>query len=181
MRITGGKARGRRIKTPKSTFTRPLLSRVRKSLFDIIGDEIKGSSFLDLYAGSGAIGIEALSRGAKKATFVEKNLACIRIIRENLGVCGFVSQARIWQKNVLDFLPLLLEREKFDFIFVAPPYHKKLQDQTLDIIEKWDINNTTVIVQHSPREKVNLTRNNIKIIKQKKYGTTILTFLRRMF
>ncbi|MEA3485412.1 MAG: 16S rRNA (guanine(966)-N(2))-methyltransferase RsmD, partial [Candidatus Aerophobetes bacterium] len=175
----GGKARGRRIKSPKAGFTRPLLSRVRKSLFDIIGDGIKGGSFLDLYAGSGAIGIEALSRGAKKTVFVEKSLLCVRTIRENLILCGFISRASIWQKDVLDFLPLLLEREKFDFIFIAPPYYKELQDRTLNIIEGRDINKAMVIAQHSPQEEINLTRSNIEVVKQKRYGNTILTFLRR--
>jgi len=179
MRITGGKARGRRIKSPTDGFTRPLLSRVRKSLFDIIGDEIKGSKFLDLYAGSGAIGIEALSRGAKRAVFVEKNLDCVRTIRENLILCSFISEATVWQKDVFDFLPLLLEREKFDFIFIGPPYYRELQDRTLDIIDKKDINKATVMVQHSPREKINLARSNIKVIKQKRYGGTILTFFRK--
>jgi len=177
MKITGGVVKGRKIKTCKGNSTRPLLSRLRKSLFDIIGGEIRGISFLDLYAGSGAVGIEALSRGAKKAVFVEKDALAVKIIEENIVSCGLFPRSKIWRKNVLNFLPFLLEREKFDFIFIAPPYYKGLQDKTLDILEKIKINKTTIIVQHSPRENINFTRKNMEIVKQKKYGDTILTFL----
>ncbi len=177
MRITGGLLRGRKIKTRRSNSTRPLLSRLRKSLFDIIGDEIRGASFLDLYAGSGAVGIEALSRGAKRAVFIEKNVPSVKIIKENLTSSGLLSQSRIWCKDVLTFLSFLLKKEKFDFIFIAPPYYKGMQDKTLDIVEATNIEKTEFIVQHSPNENVNFTRKNMKIIKQRKYGDTILTFL----
>lgn len=177
MNITGGTLKGRRIKTCKNVFTRPLLSRLRKSLFDIIGERIKGVNFLDLYAGSGAVGIEALSRGARKAVFVEKDALATKVIEENVVSCRLFSQSKIWRKNVLLFLPILLKKEKFDFIFIAPPYYKKMQDKTLDIIEKTEINKAIIIVQHSPHENINFTRKNIRIVKQKRYGDTILTFL----
>lgn len=178
MRITGGVLRGRKIKTRRSNSTRPLLSRLRKSLFDIIGDEIRGADFLDLYAGSGAVGIEALSRGAKRVVFVEKEPLSAKIIKENFTSSGLLSPSKIWCKDVLTFLPFLLKREKFDFIFVAPPYYRGMQDKTLDIVEAVNIDKTELIVQHSPKENVNFTRENMKIIKQRKYGDTILTFLK---
>ncbi|MEA1965568.1 MAG: 16S rRNA (guanine(966)-N(2))-methyltransferase RsmD [Candidatus Aerophobetes bacterium] len=177
MRITGGRAGGKKINSPRNSFTRALLSRIRKSLFDILGEKIKESRFLDLYAGSGAVGIEALSRGAKRVVFVEKSAACVRIIKENLFLCGFYSFSTIWQKDVLSFLPLLLEEEEFDFIFVAPPYYKNLQNRTLDILEEKDLIKTEVIVQYSPREKLNFSRKNIKVKREKRYGDTILAFL----
>jgi len=177
MKITGGTLKGRRIKTRRDNSTRPLLSRLRKSLFDVIGEKIKDIRFLDLYAGSGAVGIEALSRGARRAVFVEKDPLSAGVIEENIASCKLFSQVKIWRKNVLTFLPILLEGEKFDFIFIAPPYYKKMQDKTLDIIEKIEINKAAVIVQHSPHENINLTRKNMSIVKQKEYGDTILTFL----
>ena len=177
MRITGGIARGRQIKSPRNSWTRPLLSRIRKSLFDVLGEKIKESIFLDLYAGSGAVGIEALSRGAKKVVFVEKESTCVRTIEENLFLCGFYSFSAIWQKDVLSFLSLLLDEEEFDFIFVAPPYYKNLQNRTLDILEGKDLGKAEVIVQYSPREKLNFVRRNIKIRREKRYGDTILAFL----
>ncbi|MBC7189165.1 RsmD family RNA methyltransferase, partial [Candidatus Aerophobetes bacterium] len=90
MKISSGVLKGRKIKTRKGFSTRPLLTRVRKSLFDILGDNLKGEKFLDLYAGSGAVGIEALSRGAQEAVFVEIDPQCIRIIKENLYRCGML-------------------------------------------------------------------------------------------
>ncbi|MFQ5834604.1 MAG: 16S rRNA (guanine(966)-N(2))-methyltransferase RsmD [bacterium] len=177
MRITGGVARGRPIRTPRGTATRPLLSRVRKSLFDVIGDRIQRSHFLDLYSGSGAVGIEALSRGAEVTVFVEKDTVSVETIKENLASCNFSFLSKIWQKDVLTFLPFLLEKERFDFIFIAPPYYQGLQDRTLDIIERKNIGRSWIVVQHSRREKVNLNRKNIKMFKQKRYGDTILSFL----
>ena len=177
MRITGGELRGRKIKTPPASSTRPLLSRVRKSLFDVIREEIKGTRFLDLYAGSGAVGIEALSRGAREAIFVEKNPRCVTVIKKNLSGLGLFSRFRIYPKNVLVVLEELLEKETFDIIFIAPPYCQGMQNQTLDIIEKMEIQGHTVIVQHCPKERVNFDRKNLILRKQKKYGDTILTFL----
>jgi 16S rRNA (guanine(966)-N(2))-methyltransferase RsmD len=177
MRVTGGVAKGRPIRTPKGKATRPLLSRIRKSLFDVIGDRIRRSYFLDLYSGSGAVGIEALSRGAERVVFVEKARVSVETIKGNLTSCNFSSRSKIWQKDVLSFLSWLLEKEKFDFIFIAPPYYQELQDRTLDIIERKKVGRSWIIVQHSPREKVNLNRKNIKLFKQRRYGDTILSFL----
>jgi len=177
MRITGGVTRGRPIRAPKGKATRPLLSRIRKSLFDVIGERIQRSHFLDLYSGSGAVGIEALSRGAEITVFVEKDKVSVETIRENLASCNFSSPSKIWQKDVLTFLPHLLEKERFDFIFIAPPYYQGLQNRTLNIIERENIGRSWIIVQHSPREKVNLSRKNIKMFKQRRYGDTILSFL----
>jgi len=177
MRITGGALKGRRIKTCRDNSIRPLLSRLRKSLFDVIGERIKGLSFLDLYAGSGAVGIEALSRGARRAVFVEKDPLAARVIEENIASYKLFSQVKIWRKDVLAFLPILLEGEKFDFIFIAPPYYKKMQNKTLNIIERIEINKATIIVQYSPHENINFTRRNMGIVKQKEHGDTILAFL----
>jgi 16S rRNA (guanine966-N2)-methyltransferase len=177
MRITGGELKGRKIKSPPASLARPLLSRVRKSLFDVIGEAIKGTRFLDLYAGSGAVGIEALSRGAREAIFLENNPRCVTVIKENLSSLGVFSRFRIYPRNVLVVLEDLLEKETFDIIFIAPPYYKGMQNQTLDIIEKMEIQKQTVIVQHSPKEKVNFAHKNLILRKQKKYGDTILTFL----
>lgn len=177
MRVSSGSAKGIRIKTKKGFSTRPLLSRVRKSLFDILGDSIRGKKFLDLYAGSGAVGIEALSRGASEATFVETDPVCMRLIKENLFHCGLLSRARLYQKDVLQIIFSLLDRENFPFIFVGPPYFKDLQNRTLDIIKKAGHYQGQVIVQHSPRERVNLKSESIDLIKQRKYGDTCLSFL----
>ena len=178
MKITGGALRGRRIETCRGNSTRPLLSRLRKALFDVIGEKIQGRSFLDLYAGSGAVGIEALSRGASKAIFVEKDPLSARIIRENIASLELVSQAKIWRKNVLAFLPVLLEGEELDFVFIAPPYYKNMQNKTLGIIEEVEIGKATIVVQYSPKENISFIRRNMTMVKQKEYGDTVLAFLK---
>lgn len=177
MQITSGSLKGIRIKTLKGFSTRPLLSRVRKSLFDILGQSIEGKKFLDLYAGSGAVGIEALSNGTREAVFVEKNIRCIQIIKDNLLRCDVLPQARVYQADVLQILPSLLESGRFPFIFVGPPYFKGLQDKTLDIIEKCTIHGAEIIVQHAPKEKVKFQRKNVHLMDQRRYGQTCLTFL----
>jgi len=177
MKICSGSLRGKRIKTKRGLATRPLLSRVRKSLFDVLGEAIRGEKFLDLYAGSGAVGIEALSRGAREAVFVEVNPECVKIIKENLSRCNVSSRARVYQQDVLQILFSILKRENFPFVFVGPPYFKNLQNKTLDIIENLKNYQGEVIIQHSPLESINLTRESIEVIDQRKYGDTYLTFL----
>ncbi len=177
MYITSGSLKGKKLRTVKGFFTRPLLTRVRKSLFDILGDTIQGTRFLDLYAGSGAVGIEALSRGAKEVVFVEVNPKCVKIIKENLINCGVFSRAKIYQEDVLQILPFLLKQQDFSFIFVGPPYFKGLQDKTIDIIEKCRRCLAELIVQHSAKEKVNFERETIRVVEKRRYGDTCLTFL----
>lgn len=143
----------------------------------MIGTLIEGSKFLDLYAGVGTVGIEALSRGAKEAVFVEKERICIQIIKQNLFICNFLSCSRIYREDVLKFASYLLSKESFNFIFVGPPYFKGLQNETLDITTKVVRGGTYLIVQHSPKEKINFKRERLTLIKQKRYGDTLLTFL----
>ncbi len=176
--ISGGLAKGRKIKTLRGMSTRPLLSRIRKSLFDVLRENVVNSRFLDLYAGSGAVGIEALSRLAGQATFVEKNPACLEIIRENLDRCHLLDKAVILRGDVLTSFPHLLNKEKYDIIFIGPPYFRGLQERTLEIIEEKQARCFTVIVQHSSHESVSFEGTSyFQAWKEKKYGNTILTFL----
>lgn len=177
MRICSGSLRGEKIRTKRGISTRPLLSRVRKSLFDILGEAIREEKFLDLYAGSGAVGIEALSRGAKEAVFVEIDPECVRIIKDNLFHCGVSSRAKVYQEDVLHILLFILKKDRFGFIFVGPPYFKNLQNRTLDIIESLKDYQGEVIVQHSPLENIKFKRENVDFIEQRRYGDTCLTFL----
>lgn len=162
----------------KGLSTRPLLSRIRKSLFDILGDAIRGKNFLDLYAGTGAVGIEALSRGAKKVFFVEIDPQCVKIIEENVRHCGVASKTRIFQQDVLAILPYLLKKESFFFIFIGPPYFQNLQDKTLNIIDK-SVCQAQIICQHHFKEKINFQRKSMQLLQQRKYGDTCLTFLKK--
>jgi len=120
MRIIGGSARGRRIKSPPGRL-RPTSDRVREALFSILQSLVPGADFLDLYAGSGAVGLEALSRGASRAVFVEENRRRARAIQELLDELGWSDRARVHGLKVLRYLDR--HGESFDIVFVDPPYH----------------------------------------------------------
>lgn len=156
--------------------TRPLLSRVRKSLFDILGEAVTDGPFLDLYAGSGAVGLEALSRGAPRADFIDKEYACIRIIRENLSRCGFQPRAKVIQEDVLNVLALLLSDEQFYLAFVGPPYYHGLQNRTLEILDCASQQPIVIVVQHSAQEELQTDWEHIRCVRCRSYGDTCLSF-----
>lgn len=122
MRITGGIARGRRLRVPRGQAVRPTAGRVRESLFAILGPRLVGARVLDLFAGSGALGIEALSRGAARATFVERNARHARQIRENLARLGLADRAAVVVAEAADALRRRLGPERFDVVLCDPPY-----------------------------------------------------------
>lgn len=127
MRIIAGTFKGRSIKTPKTASTRPTQSMLREAIFNICQNEIEGSRFLDLFAGSGAMGIEALSRGAAHATFVEQNRTAIQCIKENIANFHLESVSRLIPIHFKRAL-VLLEKEQFDLIYIDPPY-----DMSIDL------------------------------------------------
>ncbi len=175
IKIIAGEIKGRKIKTVKGKGVRPLLARVKKSLFDIIGNRIKNTVFLDLYAGTGSVGIEALSRGAKEVVFIEKDYWAAGVIEENLESLGFKEKAKVWRKDVLQGLP---EKRKFDFIFIGPPYKLELILPTLKIIAQGQIltEKGWIICQHHFREKLPNEYFFYQLFREEKYGDTILSF-----
>ncbi len=124
MRIIAGRFRSRRLAAPTGEATRPTSDRLRETLFNVLAPRIEGAAFLDLYAGSGAVGIEALSRGAKEAVFVERAPAALKVLRENLARLGVANQSRIYAGQAAIFLrrKFAAAEPKFDVIFLDPPY-----------------------------------------------------------
>lgn len=122
LRIIGGEKRGLRLASPRGGRLRPTANRVREALFDILGERVRSARFLDLFAGTGAVGIEALSRGAACCLFVEESFNNVRVIRENLRVCQFEGSAEIHQGSLPGCLPSLERTGRFDLAFVDPPY-----------------------------------------------------------
>ncbi len=120
MRVIAGAAKGRRLVTPRGTTTRPSTDRLRESLFGTLGERVVDANVLDLFAGSGALGIEALSRGAAHATFVERDAAALAVIRQNLESTGLADRSMIARGDVASFLRLAMDR--FDVVFCDPPY-----------------------------------------------------------
>ena len=137
MRVISGTARGRRLKELQGMDTRPTTDKVKESLFNIIQFEIEGRKVLDLFGGTGQLGIEALSRGADRCTFVDQRREAVALIRENLKTCGFSEQSHVLQGDALSFLASC--REKFDVILLDPPYHTDLLEKCIEAIVKFDI------------------------------------------
>ena len=123
MRVTGGEARGRRLKAPGSLLIRPTADRVREALFDILGARVRGSRFLDAFAGTGAVGCEALSRGAARVVFLERQRGALRLIRANLGIGPWSGSSDVLEGEVSALLRDLGRlRDRFDIVFLDPPY-----------------------------------------------------------
>lgn len=179
MRVISGKYKGRIIKMPKGI--RPTQDKVRKALFDILGD-VKGLSFLELFAGSGAVGLEALSQGAKQVVFVEEDQKCQEAIRKNLFVIGLSGYRVIGLDAIGAIKRLKQNNEKFDIIFLDPPYYRKLAKKTLKTLVSYDIlaPNGFIIVQHFKKNSLSNVVGDLKLFKQKRYGDTVLSFYKQL-
>lgn len=178
MRITSGKYRGRRVEMPKGI--RPTQDKVRKAVFDILGD-ISGVSFLELFAGSGAVGIEAVSRGAKEAVLVENNRESILVINKNIEYLK-ASHCKLLPRDSLEAIKFLHKDAKFfDIIFLDPPYYEELSKKTLQTLEACDIlaPDGILVAQHFKRDILPEASPVFSLIKEAKYGDTILSFYRK--
>ena len=134
MRVITGTARGHRLKTPENYDIRPTTDNVKESVFNIIQFDIEGRRVLDLFAGTGQLGIECLSRGAAEAVFIDENTAAVKIVKENLKTCGFT--AAVLQQDALGYLR---HCGRFDLVFVDPPYDSGLYESVLETINSVDI------------------------------------------
>lgn len=137
MRVITGTARGRKLNSLEGMETRPTTDRVKESIFNIIQFDIEGRRVLDLFGGTGQMGIEALSRGAAVCTFVDLRKEAVRVIRDNLQLTGLAERGRVTQADALAFLSGC--REKFDLIFLDPPYGSGLLEKAMEMIAKIDI------------------------------------------
>jgi 16S rRNA (guanine966-N2)-methyltransferase len=185
LRIIAGKARGRRIRSVPGDTTRPITDKVREALFNIIGPDIFGATFLDLFAGTGSVGIEALSRGAEYVLFIERNRRPYTVIRENLKSTNLQEGAEVIQADAFTFLDGLPNKQ-FDYVFIAPPQYKDMWVRALVRLGKhtdWLSNDAWVIVQIHPIEYKSIgeenTVENLVEFDQRHYGSTILVFYRR--
>ncbi|AZR72869.1 16S rRNA (guanine(966)-N(2))-methyltransferase RsmD [Anoxybacter fermentans] len=176
MRVIAGEARGRKLKSGKGLKARPTTDRVKEALFSILGNYVIDANFLDLFAGFGGIGIEAISRGAKKAVFIELNPKHLKIIKENLTLTRFNDRAEVICGDVLKVLPKL--NNSFDIIYLDPPYEAGLYEKTLKIIyEKNLIQKDGIIVCEHNTELPPKLPDHFKLLKYKSYGNIGLTFI----
>jgi 16S rRNA (guanine(966)-N(2))-methyltransferase RsmD len=179
LRVIAGTARGMKLKSVPGDSTRPIMDRVKESLFNIIGDDIIDAVFLDLFGGTGSVGIEALSRGAAQSVFIELDRKALKTIQDNLTHTKLKQNATVIQRNAFD----VVERKPdqlYHYVYVAPPQYKDLWVQILNKLDDntaWHDPETVVIAQIDPKEY--RTPTNFKHLREydrRKYGRTLLVF-----
>lgn len=181
MRIISGTARGTKLYTLEGQATRPTLDRVKESLFNIIQNEIIDSNFLDVFSGSGAIGLEAASRGAKKVILCDKSKDAINIINKNIEKTHLKEKVELYN---LDYETLLKNKikEKMDIIYIDPPYNSDFAIKSVEYIVNKNIadENSTIIIETDNEEKVleELKKINIEVIDKRRYGRATLIFIK---
>lgn len=178
MRVIAGSARGCALKAPAGMSTRPTTDRVKESMFAVIQFEVQGQNVLDLFAGSGALGIEALSRGAAHAVFVDKNEKSVALIKENLKKTKLTDKALILKQDYLQALKG--SSQKFGLVFLDPPYALGLYESALAAIMEYGLleEGGLIVMEYDPSYEIKIPEGYAKD-KEKKYGSTMLAFLKK--
>jgi 16S rRNA (guanine966-N2)-methyltransferase len=179
MRVIAGEAKGRRLKAPKGRELRPTGDRVKEALFNILPHDLSGRKVLDLFAGTGNLSIEALSRGAEEAVLVDISRDAVQVIEENLRALKFAAKSQVLTAPVFKSVRMLSRREKkFDLIFLDPPYDKELVGETLKAIAAEGLlaESGVVVAEHSVREKVQERYGALVLADRRRYGDTQLSF-----
>lgn len=187
MRVIAGAAKGRKFgfkkafsKTTAADDLRPTSSKVREAIFNIIRDKLQGSVFLDLYAGTGGVGLEALSRGASEVVFVEANASRVKIITRLLSEFGFAERSRVINSDAYDFISMKSETRKYDIIFLDPPYRSEELRKLLPVLGKGSAlrDSGVVIVEYLSKTVVPDIIDRLRLVKKYKYGDTGLALYR---
>lgn len=181
LRVIAGKARGRKLKSVPGDTTRPITDRVKESLFNILAGDVVDSSWWDLFGGTGAVGIEALSRGARFVRFTDMNRAPIDTIRFNVEHAGFKSQAEIRKADAFAAVSAKPDRQ-FEYIYIAPPQYQEMWARAVELVDEnvdWLADDGWVIAQIAPKEYKELALENLQEFEQRKYGSTLLVFYER--
>lgn len=181
MRVITGTAKGKQLKGVPGDATRPITDRTKEALFNILGDWIIEARVLDLFGGTGAVGIEALSRGAAHVTFVENNHKATRTIGENLRLTQLAKRAYVKRTDTFKFLQHRPAKvQPFDLIYVAPPQYKQMWSKVIHLLdadlESWLLPDGAVVVQIHPTEFEDLSLQNLHLYDRRKYGSTLLCF-----
>lgn len=188
MRVVTGEAKGRKLKAPKTMGTRPIIDRVKTALFDILSTRVEETRFLDLFAGTGSVGIEALSRGAAQATFIEMNYSVLKLVRENLKITGLGDRAETIHADAFKFLQAnaapasdQARQREYDIIYVAPPQYHEMAARALALLDTSPVlaGDGLVIVQIHPKERTGVAAvplARLNLTDERKYGSTLLMF-----
>jgi 16S rRNA (guanine966-N2)-methyltransferase len=178
MRVNSGSARGRRLHSVPGDTTRPITDIVKQALFNILMDEAPGTRWLDLFGGTGAVGIEALSRGAASCVFLDLAIAATRTIEKNLAETGLRDKAKVIRQDALKFLAGR-PNAQYDYIYVAPPQQRSLWSLALAALDEnptWLADDGTIVAQIAPEEFVALDLKHLQLEDQRTYGRTMLCF-----
>lgn len=180
MRIITGTAKGMKLKAPRGMDTRPTADRVKESIFNILGCRVVNAQILDLFAGTGNLGLEALSRGGAAAIFVDNSGQSVSVIRDNLDHTKMASRGEILKSDVLQALGRLAARGRsFDLIFCDPPYNRGLVTATLSKLNSSDMlsANGIIVIEHSRHELINNEWDRLTVKRTERYGETLVSFL----
>jgi 16S rRNA (guanine(966)-N(2))-methyltransferase RsmD len=183
MRVISGKSKGRRLIAPKGRAVRPTADRIKESLFNILSRDFTGMRVLELFAGTGSVSIEALSRGAASALLVDASERSGRIIRENLRRLDLSDRAQLWVMPVDRALRSLAKQgQTFDLVFLDPPYDQNLVGRSLETLASLNrlSPGAVVVAEHSIREPVKSNYASLSLNDQRRYGDTLLSFFRRI-
>ncbi|MCL5994670.1 MAG: 16S rRNA (guanine(966)-N(2))-methyltransferase RsmD [Chloroflexi bacterium] len=178
MRVTTGRAKGRILRSVPSDVTRPITGRVKQAVFNILADDVKDSAWLDLFAGTGAVGIEALSRGARSVTFIDQDAPAVKIIQDNLQTTRLEKGARVIRQNAFKYIGGY-PNATYDFIYIAHPSTLAYGSEALLAIDNtpsWLAEQGAIIVQIHPREFHELDLKKLELVDQRRYGSTMLCF-----
>ena len=179
MRIIGGKWKGRNLSSFSADHIRPTTDRVKESLFNIWQNEIEGARCLDLFCGTGSLGLEALSRGASLVTFVDQSKKSLEILRKNLNLLNVSDEVKVIQKEALSFLKAT-EVEAFDLVFIDPPFTEKMADEVMTQVSSSKIfkNSTLISIESARREKLEKQYGSLIQYNQREYGDKFLSFFK---
>lgn len=184
MRIIAGIYKSRLIHAPKGTDIRPTYDRVKESLFGILGALVIDKNVLDLFGGTGNLGIEALSRGAKSVVFVDSHPRCVAAIKQNLESLGIGGQAQVVLKDAFKYLKGAgASGPKFDLVFLDPPYYKDTIKKSLLLLDTYNIitHHSVLVAEHYKLDELPLPEEltSLKLVRQEQYGGTFLSFYRK--
>jgi 16S rRNA (guanine966-N2)-methyltransferase len=179
--VIAGKARGQRLKAVPGDTTRPITDRTKESVFNIIGPDIQGASLLDLFGGTGSVGIEALSRGAQFVRFLDINRQAVITIQENLTSTRLQAGAEVLRGDAFALLARRPDRA-FDYIYIAPPQYKQMWKQAILLVDAqpdWMSEDAWVVVQIHPVEYEDMELKNLELLEKRQYGSTLVAFYER--
>ena len=180
MYISGGNEKGRKIKAPSAKDIRPTSNLIKESFFEIFREKIEGAYFLDLFGGFGTMGIEALSRGAKSAFFVDKNRQALSVIYENLNSTKLIVKAKVILADALIALDKRINRP-FDLIYIDPPYDYHNYEKVLELVSEKNtlFEDGIAVIEHYHKTQIPQSIKTLEQYRQEKYGQTLLTFFKR--